>query len=74
MDDAAIRARLYPRKERGAAKFPIDHERVDAELVRRGMTLTLCWNECCEAAVASGGELYQCSAFCQLQRNLSFHC
>jgi hypothetical protein len=39
MGDAAIRARLYPRKERGAAKFPIDHEKVDAQLMRRGMTL-----------------------------------
>jgi len=68
MDDAAIRARLYPRVKSRSAKFPVDHEKVDAELMRRGMTLTLCWNEYCEEAVASGGEPYQYSAFCQLQR------
>lgn len=68
MDDAAIRARLYPRAESRSAKFPIDHEKVDAELMRRGMTLTLCWNEYCKAAVASGGEPYQYPAFCQLRR------
>ena len=68
MDDAAIRARLYPKKERGAAKFPIDHEKVDAEPMRRGVTLALCWNEYCEDAVASGGEPYQYSAFCQQHR------
>lgn len=74
MDDAAIRARLYPRRERGSARFPVDHERVDAELARRGITLTLCWNEYREAAVASGGEPYRYPALCQLQHNLSFHC
>ena len=31
MDDAAIRARLYPRVKSRSAKFPIDHEKVDAE-------------------------------------------
>lgn len=68
MDNAAIRARLYPRAQSRSAKFPIDHGKVDTELMRRGMTLTLCWNEYCEEAVASGGEPYQYSAFCQLQR------
>ena len=68
MDDAAIRSRLYPRTESRSAKHPIDHEKVDAELMRRGMTLTLCWNEYCEQAVASGGEPYQYSAFCQRHR------
>ena len=68
MDDAAIRARLYPRRDRDSSKFPIDHAKVDAELMRRGVTLTLCWNEYCEEAVASGGEPYQYSAFCERQR------
>lgn len=68
MDDAAIRARLYPKAQSRSAKFPIDHEKVDAELMRRGMTLALCWNEYCEEAVASGGEPYQYSAFCQRHR------
>lgn len=68
MDDIAIRARLYPTVESRSSKFPIDHERVDAELMRRGVTLTLCWNEYCEGAVAAGGEPYQYSAFCQQHR------
>lgn len=68
VDDAAIRARLYPRSESRSAKFPIDHEEVDAELMRRGMTLTLCWNEYREEAVASGGGPYRYSAFCQRHR------
>lgn len=68
MGDAAIRERIYPRRKPGSSKFPIDHEKVNAELMRRGVTLTLCWNEYCESAVAAGGEPYQYSAFCQLQR------
>lgn len=68
VDDAAIRARLYPKAQSRSAKFPIDHEEVDAELMRRGMTLALCWNEYREEAVASGGGPYQYSAFCQRHR------
>lgn len=68
MDDAAIKARLYPTKRQSASKYPIDFERVEAELMRRGVTLTLCWNEYCEHAVTSGIEPYQYSAFCQRYR------
>ena len=68
MDDAAIRSRLYPRRKSQSIKHPIDHERVDAELMRRGVTLTLCWNEYCEEAVSAGAEPYQYSAFCQQHR------
>ncbi len=63
-----MRTRLYPKAESRSSKHPIDHEKVDAEFMRRGITLTLCWNEYCEEAVASDGEPYQCSAFCQRQR------
>ena len=68
MDDAAIRNRLYPRTEPRSTKHPIDHAKVDAELMRRGVTLTLCWNEYCEDAASSGAEPYQYSAFCQQHR------
>lgn len=68
LDDAAIRGRLYPKRESHSGKFPIDHEKVDSELMRRGVTLTLCWNEYCEEAVSSGREPYQYSAFCQWHR------
>lgn len=68
VDDAAIRERLYPRADSRSSKYPIDHEKVDSELMRRGTTLTLCWNEYCEAAVTAGGEPYQYSAFCQQHR------
>ena len=63
-----MRKNLDGTKKAGSAKFPIDHAKVDAELMRRGVTLTLCWSECCEVAVASGGEPCRYSAFCQLQR------
>ena len=35
---------------------------------RRGMTLTLLWNEYCEAALASGREPFLYSAFCKAHR------
>lgn len=65
MDDAAIRARIYPPRRKSTAKHPIDHEHVENELARRGVTLTLCWNEYCEEAVRSGAVPYQYSAFCK---------
>ena len=68
MSDAAIRARLYPKKQPNSTKYPIDHEGLAAKLKRRAMTLTLCWNEYCEQAVAAGSEPYQYSSFCQQYR------
>ena len=66
--DAAIRGRPCPKRESHSGKFPIDHEKVDSELMRRGVTLTLCRDERCEEAVSSGREPYQYSAFCQWHR------
>lgn len=42
----------------------IDFENVSRELERRGMTLSLLWNECCDSAVARGEEPYMRCAFC----------
>lgn len=65
MDDAAIRARIYPSGKRGEeGRAPIDHERIERELGRRGVTMTLLWNEYCAAAAASGLRPLQYSAFC----------
>lgn len=66
--DGVIKKRLYPPTKPKSTKYPIDHERFSTELSRRNVTLTLCWNEYCEQAVAHGAEPYQYSAFCLRQR------
>lgn len=69
MDDAAIRSAIYPAKEsRAHDKAPIDHEKIASELRRRGMTMSLLWNEYCDSAVARGEEPYMYSAFCKRHR------
>ena len=51
MNDAAIRAVIYPGEPRAdASKAEIDHERVDREMGRPGVTLMVLWSEYCEAA------------------------
>lgn len=69
MNDAAIRAAIYPKKPRvDASKAAIDHERVSAEMGRPGVTMSVLWSEYCERALASGKEPYMYSAFCQKHR------
>ena len=69
MDDAAIRLAIYPEASRKARdKARIDHERIAAELRRRGMTMSLLWNEYCDDALARGEEPYMYSAFCKAHR------
>ena len=69
MGDAAIRARLYPRKQRAdAAKAAIDHEGIDREMGRPGVTMSTLWSEYCERSLAAGAEPYMYSAFCQKHR------
>ena len=42
MDDAAIRSRIYPARDRSdSTKAEIDHEWVDREMRRPGVTMTL---------------------------------
>lgn len=55
MDDAAIYRPLYPpRDRRSPDKAPIDHELVEREMGKRGVTMVLLWNEYCDKALASG--------------------
>ena len=69
MDDAAIRARIYPSRSGGdGGRAPIDHERVERELGKRGVTMTLLWNEYCSSAAAAGLRPFQYSAFCSRHR------
>jgi len=50
LDDAALLARLAPRRD-GPAQFEApDFGHVHRELKRKGVTLTLLWEEYCEAA------------------------
>lgn len=51
-----------------ADRAPIDHERVERELGRRGVTMTLLWNEYCSSSAATGLRPFQYSAFCARHR------
>ena len=65
MGDEAIRSRLYPPQDRSdPAKAEIDHEWVQREMGRRGVTMTLLWNEYAERAVLAGKTPYMYSSFC----------
>ena len=69
MDDAAIRARIYPSGHGAdAGRAPIDHERVERELGRHGVTMTLLWSEYCAEAASAGLRPFQYSAFCGRHR------
>jgi len=63
--DTEIYDILFPKERVVSAKAEPDFEQVHKELARKGVTLTLCWNEYCEAALAEGTEPYQYSAFCR---------
>ncbi len=70
MDDAAIRAVVYPKESRKSRdKAATDHESVASEPMRRGMTMSLLRNECCDAAIARGEEPCMYSAFCRERRD-----
>ena len=64
MTDQALRKLLYPPKSVPADKYPIDCKKVHEEYSNSHVTLTLCWNEYCDEAVACGKQPYQYSAFC----------
>ena len=69
LTDGDIKAILYPpedvvRKKRAA----IDHEYVAKEVKRRGVTMTLLWNEYCDNALARGEEPYMLTAFTSSHR------
>lgn len=71
MDDAAIRAVLYPPKEtRDDGKFAIDHEWIEREMGKPGVTMTLLWSEYCVKATDHGADPFMYSAFCQRHRQM----
>ncbi len=64
MDDLTIRSILYPKKQQPSTRAIVDYAYVDKELHKRGVTLTLLWNEYCEKTLVQGGTPYQYSQFC----------
>lgn len=75
MTDEALRKLLYPPKPADQDKYPIDCKKVAEEYSGRHMTLTLCWNEYCDEAIAHGKQPYQYSAFCsQFHSWVKTHC
>ena len=69
MNDASLKAIPFPPKaKQDANKHPIDHKHVEREMGRRGMTMTLLWNEYCDSAISAGKEPYMYSAFCHRHR------
>ncbi|MEC4273888.1 IS21 family transposase [Adlercreutzia sp. R25] len=70
MGDRAIRDAIYPPKSKADPdKAPIDHEHIDAEMSRPGVTMMLLWSEYCEAATGQGKSPYMYSAFCDRHRS-----
>ena len=70
MNDAAIRAVIYPTAPKAdASKGEIDHERIDREMDRPGVTMMVLWSEYCEEALAAGKEPFMYSAFCRKHRD-----
>jgi len=63
-DDKEIYRILFPREEPKLRKAVPDFEHVNGELLKKGVTLSLCWSEYCQRAIAAGEEPYQYSAFC----------
>ena len=69
MNDASLKAIPFPPKaKQDANKHPINHKHVEREMGRRGMTMTLLWNEYCDSAISAGKEPYMYSAFCHRYR------
>ena len=69
MGDRAIREVVYPPKSKADPdKAPIDHDHVDAEMPRPGVTMMLLWSEYCESAVSQGRLPNMYSAFCERHR------
>lgn len=62
MGDRAIREVIYPPKSKADPdKAPIDHDHVDAEMSRPGLTMMLLWSEYCESAVSQGTDPPTCT-------------
>ena len=64
LDEAALERRLYPPPTEAEIRAPVDWARVQRELRRRGVTLTLLWQE----YIAEQPDGYRYSRFCELFR------
>ena len=65
IDDKEIYRILFPRERSDTYKAEPDFERINKELLKKGVTLSLCWSEYCESTIANGKEPYQYSTFCR---------
>ena len=65
IDDAEVYRILFPKEKAVSSKAEPDFEAMHKELLKKGVTLTLCWSEYCERVIAEGKEPYQYSAFCR---------
>lgn len=64
VDDTEIYRILFSKETPESSKANPDYALINKELARKGVTLTLCWNEYCESAITNGEIPYQYSAFC----------
>lgn len=64
VDDKEIYRILFPKEKDTSTKTAPDFASVNKELLKKGVTLMLCWSEYCENTLANGGDPYQYSAFC----------
>lgn len=65
IDDAEIYRILFPRERMASGKAEPDFAYINKELLKRGVTLSLCWAEYCEQTIADGKEPYLYTAFCR---------
>ena len=68
IDDKEIYRIIFDRQKQATNKAEPDFEQVNKELLKKGVTLMLLWNEYCEKSISQGSEPYQYSAFCQKYR------
>ena len=64
IDDKEIYCILFPKEEKESERAEPDFEQVNKELLKKGVTLTLCWNEYADRCINEGKIPYQYSAFC----------
>lgn len=57
-----------PKETRDDGKFAIDHEWIEREMGKPGVTMTLLWSEYCVKATDHGADPFMYSAFCQRHR------
>lgn len=69
MTDVAIRVLIYPARQRqDERRAEIDHAHIAKQMTKRGMTMTLLWNEYCDSALQSGKQPLMFTQFCARQK------